>query len=162
MYLNKEFRTLDPRNRDVQFAQDSHDLFCRVAERENAYVVVGSVSMEPHPTWVYPTYERFNSAFVYEPARAEIGAALQTKFEYLFGKLRVQGTKNAVARFVKPVEVARTVATGSFVRDDEAGDHAWRHRRSRQSRIGCRRDARWSGLGMAMSPRCTRSRGERA
>jgi len=57
-----------------------------------------------------------------EAARAEIGAALQAKFEYLFGKLRVQGTKNAVSRFVKPVEVDRTVAAGSFVRDDEAGD----------------------------------------
>jgi fructose/tagatose bisphosphate aldolase len=57
-----------------------------------------------------------------EPLRAEIGASLQAKFEYLFGKLRVQGTKNAVSRFVKPVEVERTVAAGTFVRDDEAGD----------------------------------------
>jgi fructose/tagatose bisphosphate aldolase len=57
-----------------------------------------------------------------EAVRAEIGAVLQAKFEYLFGKLRVQGTKNAVARFVKPLEVARTAAAGTFVRDDEAGD----------------------------------------
>jgi len=57
-----------------------------------------------------------------EAARAEIGAALQAKFEFLFGKLRVQGTKNAVSRFVKPFEVERTAAAGAFVRDDEAGD----------------------------------------
>jgi len=38
------------------------------------------------------------------------------------GKLRVQGTRNAVARFVKPVEVELAAAGGTFVRDDEAGD----------------------------------------
>jgi fructose/tagatose bisphosphate aldolase len=57
-----------------------------------------------------------------ESARAEIGAALERKFEYLFGKLRVQGTKNAVARFVKPVEVAAAEGAHGFVRDDSAGD----------------------------------------
>jgi fructose-bisphosphate aldolase class II len=57
-----------------------------------------------------------------EAVRSEIGATLQAKFEYLFGKLRVQGTKNAVSRFVRPVEVERGAAAGSFVRDDEAGD----------------------------------------
>ena len=57
-----------------------------------------------------------------EAARGEIGATLQAKFEYLFGKLRVQGTRNAVARFVKPTEVELTAAGGKFVRDDEAGD----------------------------------------
>jgi len=57
-----------------------------------------------------------------EEARAAIGEALERKFEYLFGKLRVQGTKNAVGRFVKPVEVAVTDAAHGFVRDDEAGD----------------------------------------
>jgi fructose/tagatose bisphosphate aldolase len=57
-----------------------------------------------------------------ESARGEIGAALEKKFEYLFGKLRVQGTKNAVARFVKPVEVEAAAAAHGFVRDDSAGD----------------------------------------
>jgi hypothetical protein len=58
-----------------------------------------------------------------EEARAEIGAALEKKFEYLFGKLRVQGTKNAVARFVKPVDVEPAgAAPHGFVRDDSAGD----------------------------------------
>ena len=51
-----------------------------------------------------------------------IGAALEKKFEFLFGKLRVQGTKNAVARFVKPLEVAGAAAGHGFVRDDTAGD----------------------------------------
>ena len=57
-----------------------------------------------------------------EEARAAIGEALQRKFEFLFGKLRVQGTKNAVARFIQPVEVAVTAAAHGFVRDDSAGD----------------------------------------
>jgi hypothetical protein len=56
--------------------------------------------------------------------RAEIGSALEKKFEYLFGKLRVQGTKNAVSRFVKPAEIEAAVAAAAhgFVRDDSAGD----------------------------------------
>ncbi len=57
-----------------------------------------------------------------EAVRGEIGGALERKFEYLFGKLRVQGTKNAVGRYVKPVEVALAAGTHGFVRDDEAGD----------------------------------------
>ena len=57
-----------------------------------------------------------------EAARGEIGAALERKFEHLFGKLRVQGTKNAVARFVKPVDVETAAGAHGFVRDDEAGD----------------------------------------
>ncbi len=57
-----------------------------------------------------------------ESVRAAIGESLERKFEYLFGKLRVQGTRNAVARFVKPVEVAVTAAAHGFVRDDSAGD----------------------------------------
>jgi fructose/tagatose bisphosphate aldolase len=57
-----------------------------------------------------------------EAARTEIGAALEKKFEHLFGKLRVQGTKNAVARFVKPVDVAAIAGAHGFVRDDSAGD----------------------------------------
>jgi fructose/tagatose bisphosphate aldolase len=57
-----------------------------------------------------------------ESVRSEIGAALEKKFEYLFGKLRVQGTRNAVGRFVKPVEAAAETAAHGFVRDDSAGD----------------------------------------
>jgi len=57
-----------------------------------------------------------------ETVRGEIGEALERKFEHLFGKLRVQGTKNAVARYVKPVEVEMSAGAHGFVRDDEAGD----------------------------------------
>jgi apolipoprotein N-acyltransferase len=67
MYLNKEFRALDHRIGGVRFSQECHETFCSTAETHNAYVVVGSVSMELHPTRVYPKYERFNSAFVYSP-----------------------------------------------------------------------------------------------
>lgn len=58
-----------------------------------------------------------------ESARAEIGGALQEKFEFLFGKLRVPGTKAVVAKFVRPIEVEGGLAgAGAFHRDDEAGD----------------------------------------
>ena len=55
--------------RNVSFSRACHEMFCRTAAEENAYVVVGSVSFEPYPTRVYPRYERFNSAFVYNPGR---------------------------------------------------------------------------------------------
>lgn len=67
MYLNKEFRSLDRRFLGVGFAQECHELFCKTAASENAYIVVGSVSLEFHSTQIYPKYERFNSAFVYSP-----------------------------------------------------------------------------------------------
>ncbi len=97
MYLNKEARDLGPRSFQLRFAHDldryqilpfepsanavqseppsppmpfslaCHELFCRTAVKENAYLVVGSVSYEPHPTRIYPRYERFNSAFMYSP-----------------------------------------------------------------------------------------------
>ncbi|HQR46631.1 MAG TPA: class II fructose-bisphosphate aldolase [Thermoanaerobaculia bacterium] len=57
-----------------------------------------------------------------EAVRHEIGAALERKFEYLFGKLRVPGTKGVVERHVRPVEVAVSAAAHGFVRDDSAGD----------------------------------------
>lgn len=37
--------------------------------------------------------------------RAKIGAALETKFDFLFDKLGVYGTSELVARYVKPVEI---------------------------------------------------------
>jgi len=58
-----------------------------------------------------------------EEARAEIGAALEAKFDYLFRKLNVPGTRDVVAAHVKPVEVEAALAgAGAFHRDDEAGD----------------------------------------
>ncbi|MEO7921013.1 MAG: aldolase, partial [Thermoanaerobaculia bacterium] len=58
-----------------------------------------------------------------EGVRDEIGHALQEKFEFLFGKLRVNGTKDVVAQWVKPVAVQFAHGTdGAFHRDDEAGD----------------------------------------
>lgn len=59
-----------------------------------------------------------------ESVRAEIGAKLQAKFEFLFGKLRVARTREIVNRYVKPVEVdfAAMGSGGAFHRDDEAGD----------------------------------------
>lgn len=42
--------------------------------------------------------------------RSSLGSALEAKFDLLFGKLGVTGSRAAVARFVKPVEVAAPVA----------------------------------------------------
>ena len=59
-----------------------------------------------------------------EATRTEIGEALQAKFSFLFEKLRVPGTKAAVAKYVRPLDVAPAApaAAGAFHRDDEAGD----------------------------------------
>ncbi len=59
-----------------------------------------------------------------EATRAEIGEALQAKFYFLFEKLRVPGTRSAVAKYVKPIDVAppAPAAAAAFHRDDEAGD----------------------------------------
>ncbi len=61
-----------------------------------------------------------------ETVRNEIAQRLQTKFEFLFGKLRIARTKDVVARYVKPVDVAvdarNLSSAGAFHRDDEAGD----------------------------------------
>jgi len=58
-----------------------------------------------------------------EGVRDTIGGALEEKFKFLFGKLRVTGTKEVVAKHVKPFEVDLAMAgAGAFHRDDEAGD----------------------------------------
>ncbi len=76
MSLNREYRELDPlRRRDVPFSRQCHEMFCEASGRHNAYVVVGSLSHEEHPTRVYPRYERFNSAFVYRPERSTTAPA---------------------------------------------------------------------------------------
>lgn len=68
MYLNREFRELEPTVPGVSFARQCHESFVRTAREENAYVVVGSVSFRfNEPRTAYPRYERFNSAFVYAP-----------------------------------------------------------------------------------------------
>ena len=61
-----------------------------------------------------------------EGTRQAIGCSLEKKFSFLFEKLRIAGTREVVARHVRPVEVlaASTAAASSdrFVRDDQAGD----------------------------------------
>jgi fructose/tagatose bisphosphate aldolase len=61
-----------------------------------------------------------------EGTRGAIGASLEKKFHFLFEKLRIAGTRELVARYIKPADVlaASGVAAGGdrFVRDDQAGD----------------------------------------
>jgi fructose/tagatose bisphosphate aldolase len=58
--------------------------------------------------------------------REAIGVSLEKKFLFLFEKLRIRGTREVAARYIKPVDVfaASSVAAGGdrFVRDDQAGD----------------------------------------
>jgi len=55
-----------------------------------------------------------------EAVRHEIGAALERKFEYLFGS-SASRDEDTVVRFVKPVEVAASAATHGFVRTTAPG-----------------------------------------
>ncbi|MBN1488905.1 MAG: apolipoprotein N-acyltransferase [Phycisphaerae bacterium] len=73
MNLNREYRELGQEVPDpsIRFARECHDYFVETAAREDAYIVVGSASLELHPKRVYPRYERFNSAFVYAPGEGE-------------------------------------------------------------------------------------------
>jgi fructose/tagatose bisphosphate aldolase len=61
-----------------------------------------------------------------EGTRGAIRDTLESKFAFLFDKLRVRGTRAVVGKYVKPVSVhAEAVASGprgGFVRDDQAGD----------------------------------------
>jgi fructose/tagatose bisphosphate aldolase len=61
-----------------------------------------------------------------EGTRGAIGESLEKKFRFLFEKLRVPGTREAVARYIRPVNVfaaaAASAAGDRFVRDDQAGD----------------------------------------
>ena len=62
-----------------------------------------------------------------EGTRAAIRETLEHKFTFLFRKLRVDGSRALVSRYVQPVPVysAAAAAVGpraGFVRDDEAGD----------------------------------------
>ena len=59
--------------------------------------------------------------------RGAIRDSLEKKFFFLFEKLRVGGTREAVSKYVRPVDVfapgeASAGARGGYVRDDEAGD----------------------------------------
>ena len=69
MILNKSYWH-DPPGRppeDAWWSKKCHDYFARLAASQGAYVVVGAISEEVRPTQVYPTRERFNSAFVFAP-----------------------------------------------------------------------------------------------
>jgi len=61
-----------------------------------------------------------------EGTRGAIRDTLESKFAFLFDKLRVRNTRAVVGKYVKPVSVhAEAVASGprgGFVRDDQAGD----------------------------------------
>lgn len=58
-----------------------------------------------------------------EATRAAIGASLEEKFSFLFDQLNIGGTRAAVAKHCRPKAVSRDrKGTGSFVRDDEAGE----------------------------------------
>ena len=54
--------------------------------------------------------------------RKAIAGDLEEKFLFLFDRLKISGTREAIARYVHPVEVPEGEVTGAFVRDDEAGD----------------------------------------
>ncbi|HVE66583.1 MAG TPA: class II fructose-bisphosphate aldolase [Thermoanaerobaculia bacterium] len=62
--------------------------------------------------------------------REAIRDSLERRFAFLFEKLGVGGTRDVVARYVRPVEVDREAVAGAaasgpregYVRDDEAGD----------------------------------------
>jgi hypothetical protein len=61
-----------------------------------------------------------------EGTRSAIRDTLEKKFAFLFGTLRVHGTREVVRKYIKPVSVhAEALAggpRGGFVRDDQAGD----------------------------------------
>ena len=62
-----------------------------------------------------------------EGTRQAIGDSLEKKFFFLFEKLRIAGTREVVARYVKPVDVLSAAkplpaASSAYVRDDQAGD----------------------------------------
>ncbi|MDQ5859279.1 MAG: hypothetical protein M3542_13510, partial [Acidobacteriota bacterium] len=59
--------------------------------------------------------------------RKAIRDSLEKRFAFLFEKLRVPGTRDVVARYVRPVPVEPADAATAgprtgYVRDDEAGD----------------------------------------
>lgn len=59
--------------------------------------------------------------------REAIQDSLEKKFRFLFEKLRVRGTRELVARYVRPVDVFSPAAhavgeRAGYVRDDQAGD----------------------------------------
>jgi len=68
MYLNREFRALAPEVRGpyMTLATQTHEMLCATAQAENAYIVIGSMSVQ-RTDKVYPREERFNSAFFYRP-----------------------------------------------------------------------------------------------
>jgi fructose/tagatose bisphosphate aldolase len=62
-----------------------------------------------------------------EGTREAIRESLEKKFAFLFEKLRVAGTRELVARYIRPLDVfepaeALAAPRAGYVRDDEAGD----------------------------------------
>jgi hypothetical protein len=60
-------------------------------------------------------------------ARQQLRDALEKEFKFLFEKLRASGTKDLVAKVIRPVDVFSHAAVAAgprsgYVRDDEAGD----------------------------------------
>lgn len=88
---------------------------------------------ETQPQFLYKTRKKAIGPYkenvwnLPEGTKEAIAETLQEKFEFLFERLRVVGTKAMVAKYVQPVSVynAGAVAAGArtgFVRDDQAGD----------------------------------------
>jgi fructose/tagatose bisphosphate aldolase len=88
---------------------------------------------ETQPQFLYKTRKKAIGPYkenvwnLPEGTKEAIAETLQEKFQFLFERLRVVGTKAMVAKYVQPVSVynAGAVAAGArtgFVRDDQAGD----------------------------------------
>jgi len=71
--LNREFREASGyENKAVQaYAKACHERLKKLALQTNATLVVGAISVEPHPERPYLQEERFNSVFVYRPGEDE-------------------------------------------------------------------------------------------
>lgn len=67
--LNKSYWDKPPEAapNDAWWSRTTHEYFRDLATAQNAYVVAGAMSQEARPRQVYPTSERFNSAYVYAP-----------------------------------------------------------------------------------------------
>jgi fructose/tagatose bisphosphate aldolase len=66
----------------------------------------------------------FKAAFWNLPvgAREAIGESLEEKFHFFFEKLRVETTRDMIGKYIRPVAFEASAHSGTFTRDDEAGD----------------------------------------
>jgi apolipoprotein N-acyltransferase len=72
VYLNRELRELPVRHSGlVELARLQHEELHQLAEANDAYITIGSLSREPQPEGTYPLEHKYNSAFVYAPDISE-------------------------------------------------------------------------------------------